>query len=117
MVKKVLIANDEPDLINVIKFRLRKTGYEIFVAANGQETVDLAKKHKPDVIVMDYHMPILNGAEACQQIKSDPELKAIPILLLTSSLNVSEIQTVNADDYIQIVDLIEKIKKWTHRRE
>jgi CheY-like chemotaxis protein len=111
--KTILIANDDADLVKIIQLRLRKAGYETVTAATGQEAVDMAKQHRPAAIVMDYHMPVFSGAEACKRIKNDSELTQIPILLLTASLNVSQIQTVNADDYIEIVDLIEKIKKWT----
>lgn len=112
LAKKVLIANDNPDIIKVIQAKL-KNEYEIIVAVNGQEVLDLAKKNIPNVIVMDYHMPVMNGEEASKRLKADPELQNIPILLLTASLNISRIQVMGVDDYIDILQLMNKIKKWT----
>lgn len=113
MAKKILIVNDDPDIVKVVTARLKKLNYELMVATDGQQAVDLAQQYQPDLIVMDYHLPILNGMEAIRIIKKDEQLKNIPVLLLTASLNVSEIKAVEADDYIEMVDLIEKIKKWT----
>jgi CheY-like chemotaxis protein len=85
MSKKILMVDDEPDILKIVKFRLVKEGYEVLFAVNGQEGIDMARIHLPDLIIMDYRMPVLNGLEAARSIKSDNVLKHIPILLMTAS--------------------------------
>lgn len=91
MPKKILLADDEEDIRTVIKFCLTKAGYQVIYAMNGQEAVALAGQEEPDLILMDYKMPLLDGAEACRQIKGNPRLKDIPIIFMTaSSMTISE---------------------------
>lgn len=85
MPKKILLADDEEDIRTVIKFFLTKAGYQVVHAMNGQDAVALAAQEKPDLILMDYKMPLIDGAEACRKIKEDARLKHIPILFMTAS--------------------------------
>jgi CheY-like chemotaxis protein len=83
--KKVLVVDDEPDILKVISFRLKKAGYEISTAANGKIALDIISGNKPDLVLLDLRMPIMGGEEVCARIKSDALLKDIPIILLTAS--------------------------------
>lgn len=100
---KILIAEDEPDIRDLITFTLRFAGYEVVVASNGEEAVDLARQEMPDMILLDVRMPKKTGYEACQMIKADPLMKNIPVLFLSARGQESEIQTglkAGATDYL-----------------
>jgi len=90
---KILIAEDEPDIRDLIIFTLRFAGYEVVAASNGEEAVELARQEMPDMILLDVRMPKKTGYEACQMIKADPEMKDIPVLFLSAKGQESEIQT------------------------
>jgi len=90
---KILIAEDEPDIRDLIIFTLRFAGYEVVAASNGEEAVELARQEMPDMIILDVRMPKKTGYEACQMIKADPEMKDIPVLFLSAKGQESEIQT------------------------
>jgi len=90
---KILIAEDEPDIRDLITFTLRFAGYEVVAASNGEEAVELARQEMPDMILLDVRMPKKTGYEACQIIKADPEMKDIPVLFLSAKGQESEIQT------------------------
>ncbi len=90
---KILIAEDEPDIRDLITFTLRFAGYEVVAASNGEEAVELARQEMPDMILLDVRMPKKTGYEACQMIKADPEMKNIPVIFLSAKGQESEIQT------------------------
>ena len=99
---KILIAEDERDIRDLVAFTLRFAGHEVITAANGEEAVDLAPKVNPDLILMDVRMPRMTGYEACKAIKADPALKDIPVVFLSAKGQESEIQQgmdVGAEDY------------------
>jgi len=99
---KILIAEDERDIRDLVAFTLRFAGHEVIAAANGEEAVDLAPKVNPDLILMDVRMPRMTGYEACKAIKADPALKDIPVVFLSAKGQESEIQQgmdVGAEDY------------------
>lgn len=83
-VKRILIADDEPDLVTLLMVRLRHEGYEVLIARNGDECVAMAQQENPDLILMDVIMPLRNGYDACEQIRNDPKTSQIPVILLTS---------------------------------
>jgi DNA-binding response OmpR family regulator len=100
---KILIAEDERDIRDLVAFTLRFAGYEVFSAANGEEAVELAPKVNPDLILMDVRMPRMTGYEACRLIKSNAELMDIPIVFLSAKGQESEIQQgleAGAEDYL-----------------
>lgn len=100
---KILIAEDERDILDLITFTLRYHGYEVHQASNGQEALDIARKVKPDLIMMDVRMPKMTGYEACRHIKADANLKHIPVIFLSAKGQESEVQTgleAGATDYI-----------------
>ncbi len=100
---KILIVDDEPDILELIEYNLKKEGYQVFTATNGQEAVNEAKKVLPDLIILDIMMPKMDGIEACRILRSLPEFKNTFMVFLTArSEEYSEIAgfNVGADDYI-----------------
>jgi CheY-like chemotaxis protein len=89
---KILIAEDERDIRDLIKFTLGFGGYEVVDASNGEEAVEAAKREIPDLILMDVRMPRKTGYEACAEIKADPRLKDIPVIFLSAKGQDAEIQ-------------------------
>ena len=81
---KILVIDDEPDMVEMLKAALESASHQVIAAYNGQEGIEKAKKEKPDAIVMDIMMPIKDGFVACKELKEDPTCKAIPILILTA---------------------------------
>ncbi len=100
---KILIAEDEPDIRELVTFTLRFSGYEVVAAANGEEAVQLAARELPDLILMDVRMPRLTGYDACRLIKADPDLRDIPVVFLSAKGQESEIQAglnAGAEEYL-----------------
>ncbi|TWR31016.1 response regulator transcription factor [Mucilaginibacter pallidiroseus] len=101
--QKILIVDDEPDILELIEYNLKKEGYQVFSARNGQEAVAEAKRTQPDLIVLDIMMPKMDGIEACRIMRTMPEFKNTFMVFLTArSEEYSEIAgfNVGADDYI-----------------
>ena len=80
---KILIAEDEPDIRNLITLTLRHAGHEVATADDGQAAYEQAREVAPALIILDVKMPRLNGYEACKRIKADPALKDVPVVFLT----------------------------------
>jgi len=100
---KILIAEDERDIRELITFTLRYAGHEVHQASNGEEALNLAKEVVPELILMDVRMPKMTGYEACRHMKADEKLKDIPVVFLSAKGQETEIQTgleVGATDYI-----------------
>jgi len=105
---RILIAEDEPDIRNLVTFTLRFAGYEVIDTQNGAEAYEKAKEmadndELPDLILMDVRMPKMTGYEACEKIKEHVKLKDVPVVFLSAKGQDSEIQTgldVGATDYI-----------------
>jgi two-component system alkaline phosphatase synthesis response regulator PhoP len=81
---KILVVDDEPDILEIISFNLRKEGYEVRTAENGLEAISIAKDFVPDMILLDVMMPKMDGMEACKQIRTIPTLKHCFIVFLTA---------------------------------
>ncbi len=100
---KILIAEDEPDIRELVAFTLRFAGYEVSAASNGEEAVQMASRENPDLILMDVRMPRMTGYDACRLIKQDSKLKDTPVVFLSAKGQESEIQTgldVGAEEYL-----------------
>jgi CheY-like chemotaxis protein len=100
---KILVAEDERDIRDLVAFTLRFAGYEVFTAANGEEAVELAPNVNPDLILMDVRMPRMTGYEACRLMKLNPDLKDIPIVFLSAKGQETEIQQgleAGAEEYL-----------------
>lgn len=85
MPKKILIVDDEPDLLEILSIRMGKAGYEIHGAANGQEALRLARSIMPDLIILDVYLPLINGDEVAKILKSDEKFRHIPIILISAT--------------------------------
>jgi len=100
---KILIAEDERDIRDLITFTLRFAGHEVTAASNGAEAVEQVEKVMPDLIMLDVRMPKMTGYEACEQIKSQEATKHIPVVFLSAKGQDTEVRTgmeVGATDYI-----------------
>lgn len=101
--QKVLVVDDEEPILELLKYNLEKQGYDVRTASEGQEAVDVAKKFRPDLVLLDVMMPKMDGVEACRQIRAMPELMNTFIVFLTARAEeYSEIAAFDggADDYI-----------------
>ncbi len=81
---KILIVDDEPDLVETLRFALELEGYKVLVAVNGEEGLNTARQEKPDLILLDLMLPKLDGYKVCRLLKFDERYKSIPILMLTA---------------------------------
>ena len=100
---KILIAEDEPDIRELVACTLRFGGYEVVVANNGEEAVHTASREHPDLILMDVRMPRLTGYDACRMMKASEDLKDIPVVFLSAKGQDSEIQSgleAGAEEYL-----------------
>ena len=84
MSKKILLVDDEPDLLAVLAHRFKTSGYQVEMAGNGQEALERAREGKPDLIIMDVIMPDMNGAEVAALLAEDLSMKGVPIIFLTA---------------------------------
>src|SRR3954453_7373750 len=103
IVKKILIADDEPDILEIIHFNLSAEGYEVITAKNGDEAIDAAKKNQPDLIILDIMMPGRNGIDVCNILRMQPAFKDTLIVFLSAlSDEGTEIRGLEtgADDYL-----------------
>jgi len=82
--KKILIADDEPDILEIIEYNLKNEGYEVYTASNGDEALTKAKHLKPDLIILDIMMPRKTGIEVCEILRSQPAFKNTLIIFLTA---------------------------------
>jgi DNA-binding response OmpR family regulator len=85
MVGRILIIDDEPELVKAVEVRLKASGYEVEVAYDGKAGIDKAKGVKPDLILLDFVMPMMDGYEVARELMADLEIKQIPIIVLTAS--------------------------------
>jgi DNA-binding response OmpR family regulator len=100
---RILIAEDERDIRDLITFTLKFSGHDVFAAANGEEALNMAKQLLPDIILMDVRMPRMTGYEACAAMKADPTVAHIPVVFLSAKGQESEVQTgieLGAVEYI-----------------
>lgn len=100
---KILIAEDERDIRDLITFTLQFAGHEVIAAGNGEEAYQLALKHIPQLIMMDVRMPKMTGYEACKLIKAEPNLRAVPVVFLSAKGQESEVQAgldAGAQEYL-----------------
>src|SRR3989339_345444 len=81
--KKILVVDDEPDVVKLLKVRLEASGYAVIEAYDGQEGLDKAHNEMPDLIILDLMLPKLNGYQVCRMLKFDEDYKNIPIIILT----------------------------------
>ena len=84
MAKKILIADDEPHILYVLKLKLSNAGYEIVTAMDGEEALELCQTEHPDLVITDYEMPIMTGLEMARKLHANEQFKSVPVLMLTA---------------------------------
>jgi len=95
--KRILVADDEPHILNVVSFKLRNAGLEVITARNGQEALELAKSERPDLVIVDYQMPVLDGLEACIRLREEPATASIPVIMLTArGIDIEQVELERA---------------------
>jgi two-component system alkaline phosphatase synthesis response regulator PhoP len=125
--KKILIADDEPDILEIIEYNLKNEGFEVYTAANGDEALTKAKHLKPDLIILDIMMPRKSGIEVCEILRSQPAFKNTLIIFLTAlSDEGSQVKgfDMGADDYINkpispklIISRVQALFRRIHKAE
>ena len=103
MVKKIVLAEDEPQIARLIEFKLKKEGYEVTWKENGEEALKAIKADKPDLILLDVMMPVMDGYEVLRRLKEDENLKSIPVVMLTARAQEKDVVKgidLGAEDYI-----------------
>ena len=102
--KLVLVADDDPDILDLVTFRLDRAGYEVVQARDGQEALDAALERTPDLCVLDVMMPRLDGYEVTRRLREETATKAVPIILLTARAQEADVQRgfeSGATDYVK----------------
>lgn len=105
--KKILVVDDELHLVHIVSYKLKQMGYDLVTAHNGRDGFELACQHKPDLIVTDFQMPVLDGYEMATRLLANPDTAQIPIIMLTarghklspSALAKTNIQTLMAKPF------------------
>lgn len=103
MADKVLVVDDEPESLKLFGYALHRQGYEVFVAQSGQEALESIRKYKPDLVILDIMMPGMDGFEVCRQIRADPEIQHVPVMMLTAKAETEDKVAgfeSGADDYL-----------------
>jgi DNA-binding response OmpR family regulator len=101
--KRILVVDDEKDLVDLITYNLRRNGYEPLSASNGNEALEIAQRDLPDLVLLDLMLPGIDGTEVARQLKSDPRTVGIPIIMLTAKSEETDVVvglTLGADDYV-----------------
>ena len=103
MAKKILTADDEQNIVISLEFLMKREGFTVCIAADGQEAIDKVRSETPDLVLLDIMMPRKNGYEVCQEIRSDPQLQGTRILMLTAKgreMEVTKGLAMGADAYM-----------------
>lgn len=119
MAKKILIVDDEPNIVVPLQFLMERNGYETVVAQSGEEALEVIAKENPDLVLLDIMLPGLDGFEVCEIVKLKPEWKHIKIIFLTAKgrdVDMAKGMVLGADEYItkpfsnkQIVQSVQKL--------
>jgi DNA-binding response OmpR family regulator len=103
MSKKILIAEDEPSIVAAIEYLLRHGGYDVLIARNGEEALDLVLASRPDLVILDVMMPVRSGYEVCKRIRERADLAHVKIVMLSAKRRDAEVtkgMSMGADLYI-----------------
>ena len=117
MAKKILIADDEQNIVISLEFLMKREGFDVLIASDGEEAVRRIRSDPPDLVLLDVMMPKKSGFEVCQEIKADPALAAVRILMLTAKGRDTEVAkglALGADAYMtkpfSTKELVEKVR-------
>ncbi|MHC4394200.1 MAG: response regulator [Planctomycetota bacterium] len=112
---KILVVDDKPDYVSTVECRLGWCGYKVITAANGEEGLEKAVNEKPDLILLDTSMPVMNGHEMLERLRKHPQLKHLPVIMATALCEVQDIATASSygvSDYVaKPFDFTELTKK------
>ncbi|TET08361.1 response regulator [Candidatus Aerophobetes bacterium] len=118
MIKKIVLAEDEPQIARLVEFKLKKEGYQVVSKGNGEDALAAIKAEKPDLILLDVMMPVMDGYEVLRRVKEDENLKNIPVVMLTAKAQERDVVKgidLGADDYItkpfHPAELLARVKK------
>ncbi len=118
-IKKILVVDDEVDLVETVRFPLELEGYDVLVSYNGEDALSQARKENPDLIILDLMLPKLDGYKVCRLLKFDERYKHIPIFMLTAKIQEKDKilgMETGADEYItkpfDMDYLMEKVKAY-----
>ncbi len=103
MTSKILIADDEPNIIAALELLMRLNGYDVRVARNGDDALELVDSFRPDVVLLDVMMPAKNGFEVCRQIRANPAWQRVRVVMLSAKGSESDIEaglSLGADAYV-----------------
>ena len=121
---KILLVDDDPDFVEATKAVLESRPYEVIAALGGEEGLKKAREEKPDLVLLDIIMPDIDGFQVCQQLKKDPQLSQIPVIMITSfsekyretSIGVSQGLSLEAEDFVDKpvapTELLIRVEKW-----
>ncbi|MFC1631502.1 PleD family two-component system response regulator [Candidatus Omnitrophota bacterium] len=119
MAKKILVVDDDLDTQELVTYRLKASGYKVISAPDGKTGLRRMKEDKPDLVILDVRMPQMDGFECCRIARSDPELKGLPIIFLSTAAQAWDLKKgkqVGADGYVikpyDSQGLVEEIKKY-----
>ncbi len=100
---KILVVDDDPDICELVRFKLEASGHEVLVEHDGEGGLAAAADELPDVVILDWMMPRLTGLEVCVGLRSEPSTQQVPVILLTAKAQEADVQrgfAAGADDYI-----------------
>lgn len=116
--KKILIVDDEPNIVMTLEYTFKKSNYEVFIARDGQEALDILKTNYPDVIILDIMMPMVDGFATLEQIRKDDNLQHTKVMFLSAKNKESDIEkglALGADSYMtkpfSIKKVVEKVEE------
>lgn len=116
--KKILLVDDTDTILLFLKTLLAGQDFDFLTAKNGAEAVEKARRERPDLVLLDVLMPVMDGIEACRVMKGDPELKSIPVIIVTArseAENVERCLDAGCDDYVfkpvRKLELLDKINR------
>ena len=116
MAVKILLVEDNPLNLDMLSRRLKRRGFEVITAVDGQQGIDLAQSESPQLILMDMSLPVIDGWEATKKLKADPKTKAIPVIALTAHAMVGDqvkAEQAGCDEYdTKPIDLTRLLEKW-----
>ncbi|HRP95513.1 MAG TPA: response regulator [Rhodocyclaceae bacterium] len=117
MASKILIADDEQNIVISLEFLMKREGFDVSIAQDGQEAVEKIRAEKPDLVLLDVMMPKKSGFEVCQEVKADPALQSVRILMLTAKGRDTEVAkglALGADAYMtkpfSTRELVERVR-------
>jgi DNA-binding response OmpR family regulator len=103
MTHKILIADDEPNIVVSLEYLMKRAGYQVLVARDGQQALDLLRSERPALVLLDLMMPVKSGIEVCQELRADETLRGTKVLMLTAKGRDTDVQKglgVGADAYM-----------------